>query len=97
MKVENAVATEGRKTIEEVGMSLKFEDNAIHLNGERIKQEWKPTLKRVKTTLQTGTKQMRIETHQFQDHLKRFFREEEVECHLLLTQNLHPKKMSSII
>ena len=63
MKVTNAIATEARTT-EEVGMRLKFEDKAIQLDGERIKQEWKSTLKRVKTAFQKGTKQMKIETYQ---------------------------------
>ena len=45
-------------------LRLKFEDNAIQLDCEQIKQEWKLPLKRVKSALQKGTKQMRIETYQ---------------------------------
>ena len=43
LMVENAIVTETRTTMEEVGMRLKFEDNAIQLDGERIEKEWKPT------------------------------------------------------
>ena len=43
LKVENAAVNEARTIMEEVGMRLKFDDNAIQLNGERIEQEWKPT------------------------------------------------------
>ena len=62
LKVENAAVTEARTTMEELGIRVKFEDNAIQLDCEWIEQEWKPTWKRVKTALQKGTKQMRIET-----------------------------------
>ena len=96
LKVENAVVTEAR-TMEAVGMRLKFEDNAIQLDGEWIKQEWKSTWKRVKTVLQKGNKQMRIETYQSKDQQGRFFRKQDEECHLWLAQNLHSRKTSSII
>ena len=56
LKVENADVTEAQTTMEEVGMIFKFGDNAIQLDGEQIKHEWKPTWKRVKTVLQKGTK-----------------------------------------
>ena len=97
LKLENAVVTEARTTVEEVGMRLKFEDNAIQLHGEWINQEWKSTCKRVKTALQKGNKQMRIETYQPKDQQGRFFRKQEEECHLWLAQNLHSRKTSSII
>ena len=80
--------------MEEVDMRLKFEDNAIQLDGERIKQEWKPTWKRLKSALQKCTKQMKIETYQSKEQQRRFFRELQEEYHLWLTQNLHPKKTS---
>ena len=83
--------------MEEVGGRLKFEDNATQLFGERIKQEWKPAWKRVKTALQKGTKQMVIKAYQFKGQQSKFFREQEEECHLLLNQNLHPRNTSSIM
>ena len=49
------------------------------------------------TALQKGTKQKRIETYQSKVQQIRFVREQEEECHLWLTQNLHPRKMSSIM
>ena len=65
LKVENAVVTEAQTTTEEV--RLKIEENAMQLDGERIKQERKPTQKMVKTALQKATKQIRIETYQSKD------------------------------
>ena len=62
LKVENAAVTEALTTMEEESVRLKFDDNAIHLDGEQIKQKWKPTWERVKTRLQKGTTQMRVET-----------------------------------
>ena len=97
LKVENVVLTEGQTIMEEVGGRLKFEDNATQLFGERIKQEWKPAWKRVKTALQKGTKQMVIKAYRFKGQQSRFFREQEEECHLLLNQNLHPRNTSSIM
>ena len=43
LKEENAVVTEARTTMEKGGMRLKYEDNAIQLDGARIEQEWKWT------------------------------------------------------
>ena len=83
LKVENAVV------IKEVGIRLKFEDNAIQMDGERIEQEWKPTWKRVKRALQ--------KSYQSKDQQNRFFREQEKEFHLWLTHNLHPQKTSTIM
>ena len=83
--------------MEEVGRRLKFEDNTIQIHSEPIKQEWKPTWKRVKTALQKGTKQMRIKTYQSKDQQSGFFREQEEERHLWLTQNLYLWKTSSIM
>lgn len=53
--------------------------------------------KRVKTVLQKGTKQMRIKMYWSKEQQIRFFREQEEECHLWLTQNLHQRKMLSIM
>ena len=97
LKVENVVVNKGLITMEEVGARLKFEDNAVQLDAEQMEQVWKPTWKRVKTVLQKSTKQMRIKTYQSKDKQSRFFREQEEECHLWLTQNLYPWETSSIM
>ena len=54
-------------------------------------------MERVKTVLQKDAKQMRIETYHSKDQQSMFFREQEVECHLWLTKNLHTHKRSSIM
>ena len=72
LKVENAAVTEALTTMEVESVRLKFNDNAIHMDGEQIKQKWKPTWEKVKTTLQKGTTQMRIETSK--DQQSRSFR-----------------------
>ena len=69
----------------------------LQLDGERIKQEWKPIWIRVKSVLQKCIKQMRIEMYESKEQQNRLFKEQEPECHLWLTQNLHPRKTSSII
>ena len=75
-----------------LGMRLKFQDNAIRLDGEQIKQKWKLTWKRVKTVFKKGNKQMRIKTYQSKEQQTRLFREQEEEC-----QNLHRRKTSPIM
>ena len=69
----------------------------IQLNGEQIDQEWKPTWRRVKSALQKGARQKRIETYQSKEQQSQFFREREDKCHLWLTQNLNTRKASSIM
>ena len=39
MKVENAVVTKARKAMEDEGVRMKFDNNAIQLDGEQIVQE----------------------------------------------------------
>ena len=82
LKEENAVVTEARTTMEEAGITLEFKDNMIQLNGEQIDQEWKPTWRRVKSALQKGARQKRIETCQSTEQQSQFFREQEDECYL---------------
>ena len=55
--------------------------------GER---ERKPTWRMVKTVLQNGTKQMRIERYQSKEQQSRFFREQEEGSQLWMTQNPLP-------
>ena len=43
------------------------------------------------------TKCTRIKTYQSKEQQSQFFREQEDECHLRLTQNLNPRKTSSIM
>ena len=98
MKVENTIVTKEQKTIEKVGMRLKFEGNAIQLDVanaiqldvEQIEKKWKLAWKREKRVLQRCNEQMRIQTYQPKDQQSRFFRDQEEECHLWVTQNLHP-------
>ena len=43
------------------------------------------------------TKRTRIKTYQSKEQQSQFFREQEDECHLRLTQNLNLRKTSSIM
>ena len=54
LKVENAVVTEARTTMEEVGMRLKFEDNAMQLNGEQIRKKREVNLEKGKNSASKG-------------------------------------------
>ena len=54
LKVANAVVTEARTTMEEVGMRLKFEDNAMQLNGEQIRKKREVNLEKGKNSASKG-------------------------------------------
>ena len=54
LKVENAVVTEARTTMEEVGMRLKFEDNVMQLNGEQIRKKREVNLEKGKNSASKG-------------------------------------------
>ena len=53
IKEENAIVVESVKTMEEVGVRLRFEGESIRLGDEMIheEREWKPTWREVKTCL----------------------------------------------
>ena len=65
MKEENAIVVESIKTMEEVGVRLRFEDDSIRLDEEGIKaeREYKATWKKVKISLQKATEAKRIEIY----------------------------------
>ena len=54
LQVENAVVTEARTTMEEVVMRLKFEDNAMQLNGEQIRKKREVNLEKGKNSASKG-------------------------------------------
>ena len=51
----------------------------------------------MKAVLQRDIKRMRVETYESKEQQSRLFKKQEPECHLWLTQNLHPRKTSSIM
>ena len=52
--VENAVVTEARTTMEEVGMGLKFEENAMQLDGEHIRKKVEANVEKGKNSASKG-------------------------------------------
>ena len=99
MKEENAIVMESIKTMEEVGVRLRFEDDSIRLDEEVIKAEteYKATWRKVKINLQKAMEVKRIEIYKTKVHKSQFYQEQEEECHLWLKQNLHGRKTSSIM
>ena len=95
---ENAIIAELLKMMEEVGVRLRFEGKSIRLGDELIdeKREWKPMWRKVKTCLQKAMESRRIENYKTNEQESQFYQEEEDECHLWLSQNLHGMKTSSI-
>ena len=67
-----------------------FEDNTVKLGGERIDAEWKPTWKKVKESFKKGTRSKRTENYKNKEQQSKLFAEQEQECSLWLSQNLHP-------
>ena len=99
MKEENAIVMESIKTMEEVGVRLRFEDDSIRLDEEVIKveTEYKATWRKVKISLQKATEAKQIEIYKTKVQQSQFYQEQEEECHLWLKQNLHGRKTSSIM
>ena len=96
---ENAIVMESIKTMEEVGVRLRFEDDSIRLDEEVIKaeREYKATWRKVKISLQKAMEALRIEIYKTKVQQIQFYQEQEEESHLWLKQNLHGRKTSSII
>ena len=99
MKEENAIVMESIKTMEEVGVRLRFEDDSIRLDEEVIKaeREYKATWRKVKISLQKATEAKRIEICKMKVRQSQFYQEQEEQCHLWLKRNLHGRKTSFIM
>ena len=87
------------KTMEEVGARLRSEKKLKKLGHEVIdeEREWKPTWQKVKTCLQKAMESRRIENYKTKEQQSQFYQEQEDDCHLWLSQNLHRRKTSSIM
>ena len=99
IKEENAIVMESIKTMEEVGVRLRFKGRSIRLDNEVIdeEREWKPAWHKIKTSLQKATEAKRIEIYRTKEQQSQFYQEQEEECHVWLSQNLHGRKTSSIM
>ena len=99
IKEANAIVMDSIKTMEEVGVRLRFKGKSIRLDGEVIdeEREWKPAWRKVKTSLQKATAAKRIEINLTKEQQSQFYQVQEEECHVWLSQNLHDRKTSSIM
>ena len=99
IKEENAIVVESVKTMEEIGVRLRFEGKSIRLGDEVIdeEREWKPTWRKLKTCLEKAMESRRIENYKTKEQQSQFYQEQDDECHLWLRQNLHGRKTSSIM
>ena len=52
---------------------------------ELVEAEWKPTWKKVKSTLKKGVERNRVESYKTKERQSKVFRDQEQECHLWLT------------
>jgi len=98
-KEENAIKTEAIRTMEEVGVSMRFERDSIHIDEERIddETEYKPTWRKIKNKLQKKTEEKRTEEYRTKEQQSQTYREQEEECHAWLNQSLHGRKTASIM
>ena len=97
LKEENTIIVESVRTMEEVGVRMRFEGNSVQLDDELIKNDWRPTWKKVKSKLQEGVERKRVEAYEIKEQQGRLFREQEEECNLWLTQNVNPRKTASVM
>ena len=97
LKEENTIIVESVRTMEEVGVRMRFEGNSVQLDDELIENDWRPTWKKVKSKLQEGVERKRVEAYEIKEQQGRLFREQEEECNLWLTQNVNPRKTASVM
>ena len=99
IKEENAIVMKSIKMMEEVGVRLRFKGRSIRLDDVVIgeEREWKPAWHKVKTSLQKAMEAKRIEIYTTKEQQSQFYQEQEEECHVWLSQNLHGRKTSSIM
>ena len=51
LKEENTIIVESVRTMEEVGVRMRFEGNSVQLDDKFIEDDWKPIWKKVKSKL----------------------------------------------
>ena len=77
LKEENAIVNKSTATTVEVGVKLRFGNNAIQLEDKFIEREWKPTWKKVKTVLKKGVELKRTDSFQSKEKKNKLFSEQE--------------------
>ena len=77
LKEKNTTVNKSITTVKQLGVKLRFEDNARRLENELIEREWKPTWKKVKTVLKKSVQLKRIELYQSKEQQNKLFREQE--------------------
>ena len=97
LKNESSIIDEVVATMAQLGADIQFEDNAAKLGGEQIDAEWRLTWKKIKESFKKGTRSKRIENYKNKEQQSKLFAEQEQECNLWLSQNLDPRKTTSIL
>ena len=97
LKEENATIAKCLTIMEEVGVRTRLEGGNIRLDDELVEAEWKTTWKKVKSSLTKGVECRRVESDKTKECQSEVFRDQEQECHLQMTQKLHPHKTSTIM
>ena len=78
IKEENTIVAELVKTMVEVGVALLFEGKSIRLDHELTEEEikWKPTWRKVKTSLKKVMESRRIENSKIKEQQSQFYQEQ---------------------
>ena len=86
------------KMMEDVGVRLRFERKSRRLGDEvnDEEREWK-TWRKVKTCLPKAMESRRTKNYRTKEQQSQLYQEQEDECYLWLSQNLHGRKTSSIM
>ena len=94
-KEEISTVEETMKTMEDVEVEIQSEGDTICTDGELI--HGKPAWKRLKEKLKKGVENQRVEEYRMKEQQSKLYREQEQECHVLLYQNLSPRKTAAIM
>ena len=76
-KDKNSIVKEAMKTMEDVGVEIRFEGGNIWIDGELINGGWKPAWKRLKEKLNKGVKNQRVQEYRTKEQQSKLYRGQE--------------------
>ena len=87
---------EAMKTMDNVGVEIRFEESNIWIDGDLIDGGWKPTWNRLREKLKKRVKNQRVENYETKEHQSKQYRRQEQKCHVCLFQNLNSGKRQQL-
>ena len=97
LKEENAIIAECLTIMEEVGVRMRFEGDNLRLDEQIDRIGVETNLEESQNGTKKGLECRRIEMYKAKQQQSKLFSDQEEECQIWLSQNLHPHKTSAIM